>query len=298
MTQDDISRFRRLSRAVTTQSGALDNSFLGLGRPLGPARVLNAIGQGKTDVADLRSYLGLDSGLMSRLLRGLETEDLLQTRPAQEDARRREAVLTPKGRQEFLQYESLSNGAAETVLKRYGNRAALLDAMDLVATVLGRDQIEIIQVDPEDPRIVHCVKAYCEELSTELGTVFDPQLSGDPEAKCLRPPHGVFLLALSDDLPVGCCGLKGQGGGLGEVKRLWVSPAARGLGLAKQLMGQIEDQASRLGMATLQLDTNGKLTPALTLYRNDGWHEIPRYNDNPYAEHFFEKHLGTHSKRP
>lgn len=291
MTQDNIFRFRRHARAVTTHSGALDNSFLGLGRPLGSARVLNAIGHGKTDIGELRSYLGLDSGLMSRLLRGLEAENLVYTTPVPADARRREAVLTPKGQQVFKDYETLSDDAAHVVLGRCSNPDALLEAMDLVATVLGRDQIEIIQVDPDDPRAQKCMQSFYAEISTVLGKVFDPHLSGKPEADNLRPPNGVFLLALSDGLPIGCCALKGQGGGLGEVKRLWVSPAARGLGLSSQLMTQIEDQARRLGMTTLQLDTNGKLTAALALYRNANWREIERYNDNPYAEHFFEKHF-------
>ena len=292
MSLNNISRFRRLSRAVTTQSGALDTSFLGLGRPLGSARVLNAIGHGKEDVGALRDYLGLDSGLMSRLLRGLEAEGLIETAAAPQDARRRIARLTAAGQAAFAQYEELSDQSAEAVLSRYKQVDALLEAMDLVATVLGRDRIEIVEADPEDPRIRHCVQAYYDEISEIFGVFFDPQVSGDPEADSLRAPHGTFLLALSDGLPIGCVALKRQAAGLGEVKRMWVSPAARGLGLAKQLMAEVEAHAKRLGLTTLQLDTNGKLTAALKLYRGDGWTEIARYNDNPYAEHFFEKQLG------
>ena len=55
-------RFRRFARAVTTEVGALDQSFLGRGRPLGAARVLNAVGHGQEDVTALRQYLRLDSG--------------------------------------------------------------------------------------------------------------------------------------------------------------------------------------------------------------------------------------------
>lgn len=289
---DDISRFRRLARAVTTQTGALDTSFLGLGRPLGSARVLNAIGHGKEDVGELRDYLGLDSGLMSRLLRGLEAEGMVETAPAPKDARRRIAKLTEAGQAAFAQYEALSDQSAEAVLGRYKQSEALLAAADLIATVLGRDRIEIIEADPEDPRVQHCVQAYYDEISEIFGVFFDPQVSGDPEADSLRAPNGTFLLALSDGLPIGCVAVKRQAEGLGEVKRMWVAPAARGLGLAKQLMNAIETHAQRLGLTTLQLDTNGKLTAALHLYRKDGWVEIERYNDNPYAEHFFEKQLG------
>jgi DNA-binding MarR family transcriptional regulator/GNAT superfamily N-acetyltransferase len=291
MILDQISRFRRLSRAVTPFSGALDSSFLGLGRPLGSARVLNAIGQGKSDVGALRDYLQLDSGLLSRLLRGLEQEGLVQTQAAAKDARKRIATLTQAGQSEFEKYEALSNSAAETALARYGNTETLLQAMDLVATVLGQDQIQIAVTDPDDPRIQTCCQAYYDEISEIFGTRFDPVLGGDPEADAMRPPRGVFLLALSDGLPIGCCALKDQGQGLGEVKRLWVSPAARGLSLSKRLMDHIETHARALNMHTLQLDTNGKLTAARRLYEGSGWREIARYNDNPYAEHFFEKKL-------
>ncbi|MCB1349617.1 MAG: winged helix-turn-helix transcriptional regulator, partial [Maritimibacter sp.] len=101
MPQTDIDRLRRFQRIVTREVGALDHSFLGRGRPLGAARVLNAIGRGIGEVGAIRAYLGLDSGLMSRLLRGLEEEGLVTTAPAPEDARRRVAQLTAAGRAEF-----------------------------------------------------------------------------------------------------------------------------------------------------------------------------------------------------
>src|SRR5271170_3639771 len=104
MQYGPIARFRRFARAVTVEVGALDTSFLGRGRPLGAARVLNAIGSGRTDVADIREYLALDSGLMSRLLRSLEKEGLVKTAPHPDDARRRVAVFTGAGRREFLIY--------------------------------------------------------------------------------------------------------------------------------------------------------------------------------------------------
>src|SRR5215475_4958154 len=106
---DPVSRVRRFNRAVTSEVGALDSSFLGRGRPLGAARVLSAIGQGRSDVADIRDYLGLDSGLMSRLLRSLEEEGLIETSVHGGDARRRVATLTRSGRREFTAYEALSN---------------------------------------------------------------------------------------------------------------------------------------------------------------------------------------------
>lgn len=105
------------------------------------------------------------------------------------------------------------------------------------------------------------------------------------------PPRGAFLVALSDGLPVGCVGLKGNGSTLGEVKRLWVAPDARGAGLGKRLMAAIEDEARALSMDTLRLDTNRALPEAYELYMRNGWTEIERFNDDPYPDFFFEKRL-------
>src|ERR1700759_450026 len=140
---DPVSRVRRFNRAVTSAVGALDTSFLGRGRPLGAARVLNAIGHGRSDVAEIRDYLGLDSGLMSRLLRSLEDEGLIETTQHADDARRRVAKLTRAGRREFNAYEEISNSQAEALLARHAQPDALLAAMDLIASALGEKRTEL-----------------------------------------------------------------------------------------------------------------------------------------------------------
>jgi DNA-binding MarR family transcriptional regulator len=138
---DAVERVRRFNRAVRSAAEALDESFLDRGRPLGPARVINAIGQGRSDVATLREYLGVDAGLMSRLLRGLENEGLVETVPSVHDARRRVVRLTKDGKSEFRAYEALSNAQAKAILAGHTRKEDLLAAMDLVASVLGRDCI-------------------------------------------------------------------------------------------------------------------------------------------------------------
>lgn len=230
---DPISRVRRFNRAVTSEVGALDTSFLGRGRPLGAARVLNAIGHGRSDVAELRDYLVLDSGLMSRLLRSLEEEGLVTTKPHPEDARRRIAKLTAAGRREFEAYETLSNAQAESMLARHSQPEALLAAMDMVAAALGRSRISIDLLDPRSEPARYCLGEYYAELSRRFARGYDVALSRDPDATDMIAPRGAFFVALSDGLPLGCVGLKGAGSPLAEIKRLWVAPAARGLGLAR-----------------------------------------------------------------
>ncbi|MFN5524911.1 GNAT family N-acetyltransferase [Bradyrhizobium sp.] len=288
---DPISRVRRFNRAVTSEVGALDTSFLGRGRPLGAARVLNAIGHGRSDVAELRDYLVLDSGLMSRLLRSLGEGGRVSTHPHPEDARRRIAKLTAAGRREFEAYETLSNAQAESMLARHSQPEALLAAMDMVAAALGRSRISIDLLDPRSEPARYCLGEYYAELSRRFARGYDVALSRDPDATDMIAPRGAFFVALSDGLPLGCVGLKGAGSPLAEIKRLWVAPAARGLGLARRLMDAAETAARQLLITTLRLDTNSALGEAMQLYRRTGWTEIERFNDDPYPDLFFEKRL-------
>jgi len=286
-----IARVRRFNRAVTVEVGALDTSFLGRGRPLGAARILNSVGRGITDVGRLRESLGLDSGLASRLLRALEDEGLVETVAHPEDARRRVVRLTPAGRREFRAYEKLSDARADAILARHPHPAALLEAMDLVACALQRDRVVVEPADPRSEPARACLQAYYDELGRRFAAGFDVTLSRDPDADDMIRPRGAFLLAWSDGLPVGCVGLKGGGEQPAEVKRLWVAHAARGLGLARRLMSAIEDAARELAVPVLRLDTNSALPEAIALYRRTGWVEIPRFNDDPYPDVFFEKRL-------
>lgn len=291
MPYDPIRRFRRFARVVTREVGALDTSFLGRGRPLGVVRVLNAIGMGRTDVAEIRDYLGLDSGLMSRLLRSLEEEGLVKTTPHPDDARRRVAALTRAGRREFRAYEELSDARASALLDRSPRSEELLAAMDMVASALGRDLIAIEEADPRGDDAKYCLGEYYAELGRRFEKGFDVSRSRDPDAADMVRPRGAFLLAMSDGLPIGCVGLKGSGGEVAEIKRLWICPTARGFGMAKRLMHAVETVARELSVKTLRLDTNSALPEALKLYRTSGWVEIDRFNDDPYPDHFFEKHL-------
>lgn len=291
MTYDPVLRVRRFNRAVTSEVGALDISFLGRGRPLGAARVLNSIGQGQSDVAAIRDYLGLDSGLMSRLLRSLEEEGLIETVPNPRDARRRIARLTETGRSEFHAYETLSNARAKTFLAQHPQPEELLRAMDIIASSLGRDHVVLEEKDPRHEDAKYCLSEYYAELARRFEKGFDVSLSRDPGARDMIRPRGAFLVAISDGLPIGCVGLKGSGGEVAEIKRLWVAPSARGLGLAKRLMLAAETAARELCIKVLRLDTNSALPEAQQLYRRTGWNEIDRFNDDPYPDTFFEKRL-------
>lgn len=289
---DAIARLRRFNRAVTREVGALDTSFLGRGRPLGAARVLQLVRPEGTDVALIRDRLGLDSGLTSRFLRSLEREGLIETGSDPDDRRRRIARLTPKGQAEMAAYEAIGHDRAAELIARAGARAdELVAAMDLIATLLNRDQLQIRQSDPDSPEALACQQAYFDEILARVA-IARPEYFPlpDPGADSYRPPKGRFLIAWSDDLPVACVALRALEGKTAEVKRLWVHASARGQGLSRKMMARVEDEARAMGYERLRLDTNSALTEAIALYSATGWTDIPPYTTPP-ADVWMEKAL-------
>ncbi|TWB32743.1 MarR family transcriptional regulator with acetyltransferase activity [Nitrospirillum viridazoti] len=291
MDDDQLSRVRRFNRAVTHRIGVLDGNYLGSGRPLGEARLLFEIGRDGTTVRELRARLGLDSGYISRMLRAFEAEELTTSTPDARDARVRRVTLTPKGRREWELLDQRSWNRAAALLEPLGpsQRQRLLDAMAEVERFLRASAVVIEPADPFSDEVQACLQAYFQELATRFDTGFDPARSAPAEPGELVPPSGWFLLARLDGAAVGCGALKIKGDGYGEIKRMWVAPSVRGLGVAQRLLRALEGRAVAAGVDVLQLDTNGTLTEARKLYARNGYGEIPPYNDNPYAQHWFEK---------
>lgn len=280
---DAIARLRRFNRAVTREVGALDTSFLGRGRPLGAVRVLQLVRPEGTDVAWIRARLDLDSGLLSRFLRSLEREGLVETATDPNDRRRRIAQLTARGAAEMAAYDAIGHDRAARLLTRAGARAdEVVAAMDLIATLLNRDQTDLRPADPDSPETIACWRGYFDDLLARVPEA-RPEMFPlpDPGADRYRPPHGRCLVAWSDDLPVGCVALRPLDATTAEVKRLWVHASARGQGLARRLMAAVEDEARAMGLTALKLDTNSALTEAIALYRQTGWTDIAPYTGAP-----------------
>lgn len=151
--------------------------------------------------------------------------------------------------------------------------------------------ISIAREDPESPEAKLCLRAYFALLAERIPGISATHVPDpDPEAAAFRPPDGTFLMAWSDTQPLACVSLKRHDDATGEIKRLWVDPAARGLGLARRMMIAVEAEARALGFTGLILDTNGALTEAIALYRATGWHDTEPYTGFP-ATHWFAKPL-------
>jgi ribosomal protein S18 acetylase RimI-like enzyme len=149
--------------------------------------------------------------------------------------------------------------------------------------------VTISPADPAGAQAQACIGAYLDELQTRFAGGFDPTLGPQVDPRRLVPPEGLFLLASLEGEAVGCAALKRLSKGIGEVKRMWVAPSVRGMGIARRMLLALEAHAIDMGMRTLRLDTGGSQPEAFALYRSSGYREIAPYNDNPYAAHWFEK---------
>lgn len=156
---------------------------------------------------------------------------------------------------------------------------------------MGDCDVEIRAADWASEEARWCMAQYFDGLASRFEEGFDVQRGAPTDADDLTPPRGHLLLATRDDRPVGCVGVS-LSGDWAEVKRMWVAPTARRLGLGRRLLAEAEQLAAANGAGVVRLDTNSALPEAIALYRSAGYEEIARYNDNPYAHHWFEKRLG------
>ena len=293
MDASAVQRVRSFNRAVAEGIGALDDRFLGRDRPMGEARLLWEIGPDGAEVRDLRARLGLDSGYVSRVLRSLEQQGLIVVRPSAADARVRRAELTAAGIAERAELDRRSDDVALRILEPLSEsqRASLVSAMAQVEQLLQASMVRFAIEDPTTADARWCLAQYFAEINERFEGGFDPARSLLPDASELTPPVGAFVIARLRNRPVGCGALKFHGDAPADLKRMWIAPAARGIGLGRRLLAELERVAREAGVSVVRLETNRALTEAIALYRRSGYVEVEAFNDEPYGDHWFEKRL-------
>jgi DNA-binding MarR family transcriptional regulator len=299
MTSDQITQVRRFNRLVTQRVGALDDHFLGRDRPLGASRLLYEIGaRGGADLREVRRRLGLDAGYISRLVQRLVKERLVRLFPDPADQRVRRAVLTARGRREMRELNARSDRLAGALLEAVPRkqRERLVAAMTEVHRLLRAAGVVIERVDPASAAARWCWAQYFAELDRRFPHGFDPGTSLHVEDRDFTPPRGAFLIASIDGETVagGCVTLSAPK--VGWLKRMWVTDSARGLGIGRRLLEALEREARALGATTIRLDTNKALKEAIAMYRGAGYRQVPPFNAERYATHWFEKRLSGRHK--
>jgi GNAT superfamily N-acetyltransferase len=148
-------------------------------------------------------------------------------------------------------------------------------------------------IDAHEPQHREAFVSLCKQYAAGLPFSlcfqgFEAELAGLPGA--YAPPSGCMLLALLDGQPVGCIAmrplapsgyLEGDARPACEMKRMFVQPAARGLGIGRMLALALLRRASSAGYRQMKLDTETTFVEATALYRALGFAEVPRYNDDP-----------------
>ncbi len=294
-----VRRVRRFNRTVGESLGAVDDRFLGRRRPMGQSRVLWEIGSDGAEVRTLRARLGLDSGYLARVLRSLERQGLVRVRPATFDRRVRIALLTRKGIRERTELDRRSDRLAARLLAPLTpeQREQIVEAMTRVDQLLRASMHRFTVESPTSRDARWCLRQYFSELNERFDRGFEPGKSIPADARDLTPPRGAFVIARRHDEPIGCGALILHAGGIASLRRMWVARSMRGLGVGAQLLAELERLAGEYGASRVQLETNRALREAIALYQRSGYVEVPAFNDEPYAHHWFEKPIAASDSR-
>jgi GNAT superfamily N-acetyltransferase len=231
---------------------------------------------------------------MSRMLRGLEADELIRVTPSDVDRRVRFARLTDKGVAERAILEERSDELAASILEPLSGaqQDELVAAMRTVERLITTSLVELRQVDPETPDAQRCLRAYVAELnrrSPQRG--FDPSKGATAEPHEVRPPNGTFVVVYLRGEAIGCGAVKHHPGKVSDIKRMWLAESARGLGLGRRLLEHLEQLAREHGSHEAHIETSDVLPEAIALYRSAGYREVPPFNDEPFADRWFTKPL-------
>ena len=152
--------------------------------------------------------------------------------------------------------------------------------------------MEIKQVPANDPAAAALDAALRDEVEARYAGS-DGGETGSPLADAVEP-DSVVLLAYAGGDAIGVGALGELGPRIAEIKRMYVSPASRGSGVATLLpllLEELENRARERGFELVRLDTRDRLAEAIRIYRAAGYREIPDYNGNPRVNRWFEKRL-------
>ncbi|WP_328871537.1 helix-turn-helix domain-containing GNAT family N-acetyltransferase [Streptomyces sp. NBC_00287] len=281
MTVQDIRAFNRF---YTNVIGALDYSrHLYAPYTLTESRVLYELAHSpRTDAADLRAELSLDSGYLSRILTKFEQDGLVERAPSAQDPRRRRITLTAHGRETAALLAERSNEAVGSLLSGVpaADRPRLAEAMRTVREILSRkdrkDHADVLLREPGPGDLGWIVQRNAALYAAEFGWNTDYEGLVARIVADFAEDHDPHLervwIAELDGRPVGCvmC-VRDEAPATARLRLLLVEPDARGLGIGDRLIQAVVDYARGVGYRDLVLWTNDVLTAARRLYQRHGF---------------------------
>jgi len=279
--EEQIEAVRRFSRFYTHRIGVLKEGLLGSSFSLAEARVLFELAHHERAIAkQIAEELSLDSGYLSRLLRGLETRSLLRRSPSPTDARQQVISLTETGERAFADLNARSRVEVGSLLAGLaeGDRLRLVDAMATVREILGDAPGERAPyiLRPHEPGDLGWVVQ-------RHGALYAQEYGWDETFEALVAEIAARFLKHSDARRERCWIAEKGGENVGSVllvkksdtvaqlRLLLVEPSARGLGIGRRLVDECIRFAHRRSYQSLTLWTNDVLVAARRIYEQAGF---------------------------
>lgn len=149
--------------------------------------------------------------------------------------------------------------------------------------------ITITKERPDTPDAIQLI----EGLESDLAPFYPSESRHGYSVEKLIKQGVAFFVTRKDGIPAGCGGVQFYGKEYGEIKRMYVRPEFRGLGLAKLMLEHLSGYAKENGIHILRLETGIHQKDAIALYRGWGFKEIAHfgeYHEDPLSM-FFEKQV-------
>lgn len=278
---EHVAAIRRFSRFYTREIGVLHEGLLGGPLSLTESRIVYDLAQsGPWTATRLGTELRLDAGYLSRLLRGLEAQGLIERRPSETDGRQTLLSLTPEGQQMFASIDARSRDEVGVMLARlpWPDRQRLVDALTTAERLLGKPPTTPPPYRLRSPQpgdmgwVVHrhaalytqeygwdsSFEALVAEIAAQFIKNFDPTAE-----RC--------WIAEREGTVVGSAFLVRQSETTGKLRLVYVEPSARGLGIGRRMVEECINQARLFGYQRLTLSTHSILTAARNIYRRAGF---------------------------
>ncbi len=314
-----VQAIRHFNRYYTNKLGLLSRYHFVTRFTLTEARVMLEIGRrGKHAQTGLCADLAIDMGYLNRVIKRLAALGLVATRRDPQDGRVLVLELTGAGREALEEINTASDSRTDELLAPLSDAEAqsLVEHLNAAERILERRSANPPHIDTASSAFdIATARVLMEEYAAFLGEDlsfqgFQKELATLPGK--YAPPSGALLLArvptgTGGTEPAGCVALRRLSAGICEMKRMFVRPEYRGLGIGRALAERIIEEARSLGYRAMRLDTLERLEGAVSLYRGMGFVRIPPYCRNPLpGVMFWEKalslgrlpHLPVHGAPP
>ncbi len=280
---DGVAAVRRFSRFYTRRIGLLHEGLLGGPLSLAEGRIIYELARGGvTSATKLGNDLDLDPGYLSRILRSLETRDLIQRRPSETDGRQNLLTLTSNGQEAFAAIDARSREEVGVMLGALSpaEQKQLVAALETAQTLLGGNS-------PAEPKVPYMLRPHQPGdmgwVVHRHGALYAWEYGWDERFEALAAEIVAGFIKAFDPKRERCWIAEREGAIIGSVflvrhadevaklRLLYVEPAARGLGVGRRLVDECIRFARQAGYRRVTLWTNDILVAARRIYQQAGF---------------------------